>query len=106
MKARLGIWVALAALLLAFFALPAYPAGASHGGGNTPTPTRPPASTPTPTPPPGGPPAPTVLGPANGAQLIEPLTCGERAVENRHPLPQPPPHRRRDLRRERDLGNQ
>lgn len=82
MKARFGVWVALAALLLAFFALPAYPAGASHGGGNTPTPTRPPASTPTPTAVPGGPPAPTVLGPATGAQLVEPLTFSWSAVSD------------------------
>src|SRR6476661_7296710 len=82
MKARFGVWVVLAALLLAFIALPAYPAGASHGGGNTPTPTRTPASTPTPTTPPGGPPAPTVLGPANGAQLVEPLTFSWSAVSD------------------------
>ena len=39
MKARLGIWIILAALVLAFLALPASPAGASHGG-RTPTPPR------------------------------------------------------------------
>jgi hypothetical protein len=81
MKARLGIWVILAALVLAFLALPAYPAGASHGG-RTPTPTRTPARTPTPTPPPGGPPAPTILAPANGAQLSEPLTLSWSAVSD------------------------
>jgi hypothetical protein len=81
MKSRLAIWMAFAALLLAFGALPQYPAGASHGG-STPTPTSAPRITPTPTPPSGGPPAPAIVGPGNGAQLLEPLILSWTAVSD------------------------
>jgi hypothetical protein len=86
MKARVGIFLALASLLLALGVLPFGSVSAApaqqHGGNPTPTPARTATPTPTPTPPPGGPPAPTLLAPAAGAQLVEPLTFSWSAVSD------------------------